>query len=520
MIEFPKKNLSIMKSMSKRTIIILILVGLLLSACGTKEAFPKTPPATISSFKFFQDGYYQVIVPDWQSSAVLDADSIFTVQHDGQFIMVNRYQNLPEVFAKQFLAYIEEDQNAYLVQEKQLSGKPFFEFTTRENNQTMRLQAVLDYCQGQTYALITGGRDTVENTDLFQQVLSSSKCDDPVIVPGLDTGKIGLMVNPAQDDFWEGYYPALRLAKANGVQVLHSYLLWGQVEDSPGARSWEWNDALMGYRFHEGFEVSLVVNLIHTAVRGPMPEDLQNSAFDDPDFIQRFTDFILDVLDRYPVQYLSIGNEVNDYFVNHRDEIPAYKTFFQTVYDAIKDQYPDLKVAMTFAYHDAESQDALDIIQELDLGDFLPVTLYLYDQGFQYTRDPAELEDYFIRILDLAGDKPIAFAEIGWSTAESLQANQTDQAEFLSNAFGLLSQHRKQIEFLSWFSLHDSKLENSAEAAITFLTDRPDLIGNEDFMPKFIDFLNYMGLRENDGTPKEAWFVFQQETSQYLQNLP
>lgn len=328
------------------------------------------------------------------------------------------------------------------------------------------------------------------------------------------------MVNPAHDDFWEGYYPALRLAKSNGVQVLHSYMLWGQVEDSTGARSWEWNDALMGYRFLEGFEVSLVVNLIHTAVRGPMPEDLQNRDFDDPEFIQRFTDFILAVLDRYPVQYLSIGNEVNDYFVGHRDEIPAYKVFFESVYEAIKLQHPDLKVAMTFAYHDAESQGALDIIRELDLGDFLPVTLYLYDQGFQYTRDPAELDDYFSRILDLAAGKPIAFAEIGWSTAESLGANQTDQAVFLSNAFGLLAEHKDQIEFLSWFSLHDSKLENSADAALTFLTDRPDLITNEDFMPGFIDFLNYMGLRENDGTPKEAWSVFQMEASQYLQNLP
>jgi hypothetical protein len=509
-----------MNAMNKRMFYLLFIVSMLLSACGAGEEPPPPPTGTITSFKFFQDGYYQVIVPDWQDSEVLDADSIFTVQQDGQFIMVNRYQNLPEIFAEQFLKYIEDDQNAYLVQEKHLGGKPFFEFTTRENNQTMRLQAVLDYCQGQTYALITGGRDTVENTDLFQQVLTSSYCADPVLVPELDTGKIGLMVNPAQDDFWQGYYPALRLAKASGVQVLHSYMLWSQVEDSPDARSWEWNDALMGYRFHEGFEVSLVVNLIHTGVRGPMPGDLQNMDFDDPEFIQRFTDFILDVLERYPVQYLSIGNEVNDYFVKHREEIPAYKTFFLTVYDAIKVQYPDVMVAMTFAYHDAESQDALDIIQQLDLGDFLPVTLYLYDQGFQFSRDPVELELYINRILDLAGDKPIAFAEIGWSTAESLGGTQVDQAQFLSEAFRLLADHREQIEFLSWFSLHDSKLENSHDAAFTFLTDRPDLARDEDFMVMFVDFLNYMGLRENDGTPKEAWLVFQQEASLYLQNLP
>lgn len=506
--------------MKKRTILFFLLVSLLMSACGAEQESAPAPTATKSSFKFFQDGYYQVIVPDWEDTGVLDADSIFTVHQEGQFIMVNRYQNLPEIFVEQFLAYIEDDQNAYLVQEKQLAGKPFFEFTTRENNQTMRLQAVLDYCQGQTYALITGGRDTVENADLFQQVLSSTNCADPLLVPELNTGKIGLMVNPALDDFWEGYYPALRLAKANGVQVLHSYLLWGQVEDSPGARSWDWNDALMGYRFHEGFEVSLAVNLIHTGVRGPIPEDLHNREFDDPEFIQRFTDFILDVLERYPVSYLSIGNEVNDYFVKHQDEIPAYETFFLAVYDVIKVQYPEVMVGMTFAYHDAESQNAVDIIQKLNLGDFLPVTLYLYDHGFQFTRDPAELEEYIIRILDLAGDKPAALVEIGWSTAESLGGTQVDQAEFLSEVFRLLAEHREQIEFISWFDLHDSKPDNSYESALTFLTDRPDLAANEEFMSQFIDFLNYMGLRENDGTPKLAWSVFQQEASQYLQTLP
>jgi beta-glucosidase/6-phospho-beta-glucosidase/beta-galactosidase len=368
--------------------------------------------------------------------------------------------------------------------------------------------------------VITGGRDTIENADLFKQVLTSSNCADPLTIPELTTGKIGMMVNPSVDDYWEGYYSALRMAKANGVQVLHSYLLWSQVEDTPGSRSWEWNDALMGYRFHEGFEVSLVINLIHTGVRGPIPEDLQEKAFDDPEFIQRFIDFILDVLERYPVQYLSIGNEVNDYFVKHRNEIPAYKTFFQEVYKAIKEEYPEIKVAMTFAYHDAESLNALDIVQQLDIGDFLPVTLYIYNEDFRFDRDPYELEAYFDRILELAGDKPIAFAEIGWNTAESLDGSQEDQAAFLSEAFRLLAEHQDQIEYLSWFNLHDGNPDETYEAALTFLTDRPDLARNEAFMIRFIDFLNYLGLREYDGTPKEAWLVFQQEASRYLQIIP
>jgi hypothetical protein len=503
---------------TRQSLIWVLAVGLLISCTRGRDLPSSSSPAPSSSLKFFQDGYYQAVVPDWPETVLQDPAAIFSIQNQGQFIAVNRYQNLPELFAEQFISYVESDPQAYLVTQGELNGKPFFEFTTRENNQTIRLQAVLDYCQGQTYALVAGGRDTVENADLFTQVLESPTCLDPFQVPELTAGKIGMMVNPARDDFWEGYYPALRLAKENGVQVLHSYLQWGDVESIPGSRNWEWNDALMGYRFHEGFEVSLAVNLIHTAVRGPMPEDLRSRSFDDPEFIQRFTDFILDALDRYPVQYLCIGNEVNDYFISHPGEIKAYKTFFLAVKEAIQAQHPDILVGMSFAYHDAESQGGLDIIRQLNLGDFLPLTLYIYSPGFLYDRDPAELEGYIDRILELAGDTPVALVEIGWSTAESLGGSQSDQATFLREAFRQLELHRDRILFLSWFDLHDSLLENSYDAALSFIPPDSNLGEDEDFMAVFVDFLTYMGLRENDGTPKKAWYAFQEEAQKYLQD--
>jgi hypothetical protein len=501
-----------------QSLIWVLAVSLLVSCTRGRELPVPSSTAPPSSLRIFQDGYYQAVVPDWPETDLLDPEAVLTIQNQGQIIAVNRYQNLPELFADQFITNIELDPQAYLVTQGELKGKPFFEFTARQNNQTIRLQAVLDYCQGQTYALVAGGRDTVENADLFAQVLESPVCLDPIQVPELTTGKIGLMVNLPRDDSWESYYPALRLAKENGVQVLHSYLQWGDVESTPGSRNWEWNDALMGYRFHEGFEVSLAVNLIHTTVRGPMPEDLRSRSFDDPEFIQRFTDFILDALDRYPVQYLSIGNEVNDYFISHPGEINAYKTFFLAVKEAIQEQHPDILVGMSFAYHDAENQGGLDIIRQLNLGDFLPLTLYIYSPGFLYDRDPAELDGYIDRILDLAGETPVALVEIGWSTAESLGGSQADQAAFLREAFRLLELHRDRILFLSWFDLYDSLPEDTYDAALSFIPPDSTLEEDEEFMAVFVDFLSYMGLCENDGTPKEAWYAFQEETQGYLED--
>jgi hypothetical protein len=219
------------------------------------------------------------------------------------------------------------------------------------------------------------------------------------------------------------------------------------------------------------------------------------------------------------VQYLSIGNEVNDYFVNHRDEIPAYESFFLAVKDSIQQEHPDVKVGMTFAYHDAERSNALDIIERLNQGDFLPVTLYLYSPPFEFDRDPYQLGGYLDQIISLAEAKPVALVEIGWSTAESLSGSEGDQEIFIREVFRLLSLKRDQIEFIAWFNLHDGDPEKTLESAISFIP--PDNLNNYDeaFLRDFVDFLNFLGLREMDGTPKSGWFAFIEEAEQYLEEF-
>jgi hypothetical protein len=334
----------------------------------------------------------------------------------------------------------------------------------------------------------------------------------------LATGKLGMVVNPAHDDPLSGYYPALRLAKGSGVQVVHTYVSWADIERVPGEFTWEWNDYMMGLLAEEGFEVSLVVDVIHTTVRGEFPDDLEELAFDDPLLIERFTDFILALLSRYPdsVRYLSIGNEVNDYFVSRRDEIGQYRTFFLAVKNAIKAAYPNVLVGMTYAFHDADTQGALDIVEELNLGDFVPYTLYLYTDRFKFDRDPAELPAYLTRMLAIAGEKPVALVELGWSTAAGLGGSYTDQEAFIRQAFEALGEHRQRIAYLTWFSLHDGTRETCNQAALSFIPDRPDLAQDETFMRDFVDFLCFIGLRENDGTPKPGWFVWEAEAVAYL----
>jgi len=106
--------------MKFRSVLILFLVGMLLGSCEARSS-PAAPTVSGASFVFFRDGYYQVVIPDWQEIEKLSPDAIFSIQQEGQFIVINRYQTLPELFSKQFKSYIEESPDAYLVQEKELA---------------------------------------------------------------------------------------------------------------------------------------------------------------------------------------------------------------------------------------------------------------------------------------------------------------------------------------------------------------------------------------------------------------
>ena len=143
--------------------------------------------------------------------------------------------------------------------------------------------------------------------------------------------------------------------------------------------------------------------------------------------------------------------------------------------------------------------------------------MYLYNQGFHFRRDPAEIGDYLDRMVTLAEGTPIVITETGWSTAPELDGSEEDQAEYVRQLFAALSERREEIGFVSWFVLHDPQPESCESDALTFFEPgtEPDL--NSDSMQAFVTFICYFGLRHSDGTPKQAWDVWVQEAQAYLE---
>lgn len=257
----------------------------------------------------------------------------------------------------------------------------------------------------------------------------------------------------------------------------------------------------------KGLETSMGFRVIHTSVVGDLPSDAEFTSFDDPDFIEGYTEFILAYIERYSdlITYVEIGNEVDIYLHAHPGELGAYAAFYGEVYESIKERYPELPVGTIFAYHEIRNNNEQRIYEKLSIGDFDAFTLYIYSPGFIFDHDPQELLTYLGEIEELTGDRRFAMTEVGWNTYHKLEGKESDQLELVSLFFDYLEGAPDRMEFMSCFALHDWEKEDCLKGGESFFVPEDPWLENEEFMDVFSDFLCYLGIIRNDGTPKQAW---------------
>jgi hypothetical protein len=66
-----------------------------------------------------------------------------------------------------------------------------------------------------------------------------------------------------------------------------------------------------------------------------------------------------------------------------------------------------------------------------------------------------------------------------------------------------------------WYNLHDGQPDNCATAPLSFFPPDFDPTTTGEFWGFFGDYLCNLGLRYNDGTPKEGWGAFVESLSAY-----
>jgi len=327
------------------------------------------------------------------------------------------------------------------------------------------------------------------------------------VVPGsgADRFTLGSFLFPSGPmEQWtaEGFAEAYEAGAELGLGLTHIHVDWGESEPVAGSYDWGSFDSGLRLAAGQGMRVSVVIPLVDITELGELPADIEFDGFDDPKLRNQFVDFVRRAVARNPlgVDYLWIGNEIDEYFRQHRDQFPAYATLFREVRDAVHAEFPHIQVGAISTYHDAKKNGSLDIATTIgEYADVLGFTLYPEMLGLE-PQDSAGLFDEIGALAKRAG-KQFCLVETGWSTGGPLGslARQERYIRVLAHAYEL---HRRRIGFVNWFALYDL----SGVFLEPFQQAPKDLL----------DWLSSLGLAKANGSRKRSWGVFASEVAHLL----
>ena len=389
-----------------------------------------------------------------------------------------------------------------------ISENPFvFETKSSDGKYTFTGKVSGFMCDDKSYFSVVSCLKGSYDEDAAKKIFDSMSCEKNWSVKHRENKRLGIVITPGAEKTYKTFAESYNLARNSGAEMTHNYVVWGEVENAGGNYNWNIQDFIMGFARNKGLEASVVFNIIHTSVIGELPDDLKFTSFNDTGLVSRYTKFLLSYIDRYKdvVKYVEIGNEVNIYLEANPDEIDAFASLYKQVYDAIKQKYPDVKVGTVFAYHEMKDKSGFKAYEKLKIGDFDAFTLYIYDEGFMFDRDPMEIFHYLKEIQTLTGSRHFAMEEVGWNTESRIKGTQEDQIKTVDYFFDFLKDAPDRLEFMQWFMLHDDEKENCGITGKTFFLPNSPILENKKAMDPFIDFICYLGLLDENSVPKLAW---------------
>ncbi len=179
----------------------------------------------------------------------------------------------------------------------------------------------------------------------------------------------------------------------------------------------------------EGTPVFLSLNPLNTERDGlagnwgdsenePLPEAWAGRTFDDPNVIEAYTRFALDLIERFQPMWFCYAIEVSELMVNDPEGFEHFKAFATPVYGAIKAAHPDLPVLVSVALKHPDSEEMAIIRRELPAllpyTDLLGLSVYPYI-FYGQNGDPAGLpENWLSQGRELAGDRQLCITETAW----------------------------------------------------------------------------------------------------------
>ena len=225
-----------------------------------------------------------------------------------------------------------------------------------------------------------------------------------------------------------------------------------------------------------------------------LPSSLEGHNFSDPAIRAAFVNYAKYVALNYKPAYLALGVEMNLYYEKHKDDFENFKTLYAQAYDEVKKISPDTQVTVTFQYEDLQgilpTSDSHDPDWELLRAfdpklDLIAISTY---PSFAFKSASAMPADYYSQIQAFADGKPVAIAEMGYSSAAGSQGindgTEADQQAYVQRM--LLEAAALKMPFIIWFAGWDP----------SFAADSPYSV------------FAHIGLISSDNKDKPAWAVW------------
>ena len=296
---------------------------------------------------------------------------------------------------------------------------------------------------------------------------------------------IGVVPNPARSpnssfkDLLEAYKEAGKIAEVCPI--------WVEKQGIGEFDLLKRNKILTGIRVY-GLKPLLTLNFatIKKGAKGleyivDAPEGIPPK-LSDPAFRSLWLNETENIAKEFKPEYFSLGNEINDFFYLHPEELQPYLSLLSEAYGRIKKVSPQTKVLVVFSYNHLIENNQLDLLKDFeDKVDLIGLTTYPYKQ---FPNPDAIPKDYYARLKKYT-DKPIAFTEIGWSSGKG--SSEKMQADFLVRFLELTKE--LNIEMVNWLFLHETVVGGIAGQ-----------ISHKD--------VGTIALKKADGKAKEIYYIW------------
>lgn len=325
-------------------------------------------------------------------------------------------------------------------------------------------------------------------------------------VPGAGKGLVSVEVNVPAGGGAAEYTKWFQTAYDLGaIRHLQASPIWDQAETSAGRYNLQSVDSVFPQAKKYNLPVYLNFRVIDTN-RIALPKYLASRTLDDPAVLSAFEKFVDAVASRSQgtVQWVSIGNEVDVFLLDHAGVIPAYARFVAAAANKVRQKFPGVGLTVNMTFPGLREWGGS--LRPLgDLCDFVSFTYYPLNADFSL-RDPSNVTTDIQSLIAAAGSRPLFLQEIGYSSAPLIGASEAKQAKFIENGFAALRANRANMigaYFVWMFDLSDAVLKEQTGYYKMSGADR------------FKAYLGTLGMFDKSARPKAAWTAFEREVKAF-----